>query len=230
MIDRIIANVERCLALQRYHDDSFAKQLLQVQQWQQQRLTETYQVMLQSPEQEALIRFFLDEIYHCIDLTHLDDKLTITAKLVDKLFTDLQLVDIALEFNALNAELDESITRTLFQTMGVSNVTADNYAAAFRQENRELRERQLQLLNRFAEEARDCVNDNFVYNAFKLAKYPAKLGGLGSLHQMIARGFEAMRAIDAPSDLIVTLLDHERGIYRDLFEGVTHPFRAYSEG
>ncbi len=228
MIDGIVANIERCLALRRYRDEGFAKQLNQVQQWQHQRLSETYQELMASPSQAQLVHFFLDEVYRGVDLTHLARKLTKTAKLVDKLFTDLQLIHIAIEFNALNAELDESITRTLFEDLQVEAVNADNYAKAFARENPQLRQRQLELLYEFAREARDCVDDSFVYSAFKLAKYPAKLGGLGSLYRLIAQGFDAMRAVEAPCDLIEELLEHEQQIYAALFQQNTNPFTTYS--
>lgn len=228
MIDDIIVNVERSLALRRYQDDAFAKQLNRVQQWQHQRLESTYGALMETREQAQLIHFFLDEVYRGVDLTHLASKLTKTAKLVDKLFTDLQLVHIAIEFNALNAELDESITTTLFDTLKVTDIDSDSYAEAFRYEDPALRQRQLDLLRDFAAEARDCVNDRFVYNAFKLAKYPAKLGGLGSLHQLIAKGFKAMRAVEAPCDLIESLLDHEQEIYTSLFQNSPSPFAPYA--
>ncbi|GAA5315621.1 MAG: hypothetical protein AseanaTS_08260 [Candidatus Pelagadaptatus aseana] len=230
MIDDIIQNVERFLALRRFKDPAFADKLQQLQQWQHERMSETYWVLLASEAEADLIKFFFDDIYAGLDLEHLGNKLNKTAKLLNKLFTDLEMVHLAIEFNALTGELDEEMTEELFYRMQVDEITPDNYATAFNNIGGEQRRyQQLSLILKFTTEADDIIHDSVVYNAFKLAKYPAKLGGVGPLYDVIARGFKAVRHTPKPLLLTQSILDHERRIYDHILATGQAFFPTYSE-
>lgn len=218
MIDNIIHNIEHYLSLRRFQEPDFARQLRQLQTWQHNRMSETYSDLQSSPENKELLHFFLDEIYRGIELKQLASKLEKTAKLLDKLFTDLQLIHLAIEFNAITGELDEILTSTLFEKMGVRDIDHKSYKEACQRAG--LLERQLQqldLIGRFAEETEDVVHNAIIYSAFKLARIPAKLGGLGSLHTMIDRGFNAIRQVDDYHSIIDQVLRNERDFYNSIY-------------
>jgi hypothetical protein len=230
MIDDILNNVERYLSLRRFSDADFAKQLAQLQQWQHDRMSETYWVLLSSEPEASLIKFFLDDIYPGLDLEHLGNKLGKVGKLLEKLFSDLEMVHLAIEFNALTSELDDALADELFNNMRVSDITPENYAIAFQTiGGQELRHHQLELILKFTAEAQEIIEDKVVYNAFKLAKYPAKLGGLGSLYDVIARGFKVVRQNPKPLDITRILLKHERGIFDHLLATGEPHFPVYSD-
>ena len=231
MIDDILQNIERYLSLKRFTGDkAFNANLQSVQDWQNLRMADTYKVLLKNESHADLLQFFLNDIYGGIELEHLKPKLNRTVKLIDKLFSDLELVHLTFEFNALTGELDEAITIQLFDKMGILEITEENYSAAFRAlDNFPEREHQLNLIHNFVAESKGIINDQLVYSAFKLAQYPAKIGGLGSLHQMIARGFQAMRIQSDQLDIIDKILQHEIQIYQAINQGNSDPFIRYAE-
>lgn len=58
------------------------------------------------------------------------NRLEKTIKVADKLFSDLGLIDIVFEFNAVSAELDEALTEQIFEQMQADEVDGDIYRQA----------------------------------------------------------------------------------------------------
>jgi hypothetical protein len=221
MISEIIRNIERYLSLRRFNDPTFAGQLLQLQNWQQERISREYSDLQSSAEKAELLHFFMGEIYRGIELEHLGNRLEKTARLLDKLFTDLQLIHLAIEYNTVTGELDEILTSTLFEKMGAVKIDESSYSEACRQADLEQQQlHQIELIRHFAEESKDVVQNEIVYKAFKLARIPAKLGGLGSLHSMINRGFNAMRQVEDCQHTINEIVQRERDFYEAIYQTV----------
>lgn len=217
---QIIQNIKRFLELRRFKQDPvFNARLEAVQQWQHQRMNHTYQRLLHQENERLLMTFFLEEVYGGIDPSGIASKLETAIKVADKLFSNLNLINIAFEFNAITGELDESMAQQLFEMSQCDEITEKHYVEALKDlKNQEKRLLQADLIWQFAHGLDEIVTDKSIYRAFKLGKYPAKMGGLGSLYQLMDKGFNAMLSLENSESLIKKVVNHERQCYQNIYQ------------
>lgn len=219
-IERIEASIVRYQALRRHSDPVFAQQLAMLKRWQHQRMENTYANLLADSGTQGLVHYFLEDIYGGIDLTEVIKSLSRSLKVAGKLFSDLSLIRIALEFNTLNAEIDEALAEALFKSQENLLITADNYADAMRASGLlEHHLRSIGLIGEFAEGLDETVHDSLVYGAFVVSKLPAKLGGLGKLYQLLEKGFAVIRALPSAEQTIGKIVAYEKEIHLPIADG-----------
>lgn len=219
-IEKIEASIVRYQALRRHSNPAFAQQLAVLKRWQHQRMEKTYAALLSASGTQSLVHYFLEDIYGGIDLSEVIKSLSRSLKIAGKLFSDLSLIRIALEFNTLNAEIDEALTEALLHTQHINQINAENYADAMRAAG--LLERHLRsiaLVGEFAEGLDETVHNALVYGAFVVAKLPAKLGGLGKLYQLLEKGFEVIRALPSAEQTIGKIVAYEKEIHLPIGDG-----------
>lgn len=231
MINNIVANTQRYLELRRFSGDAqYNQNLRKMQDWQQSRMAETYWVMRQSDAEAALLNFFLTDIYNGVDLEKVGRKLKKTAKIVDTLFSDLSLVDTGIQFNTLTGEIDQQLTTHLFDKMGVSEINETVYLQALREVGDfEQRHKQIELLSLFSEKMHTVLLSPSIHTTLKLAKYPAKMGGLGEFYNLIMRGYVAITNLEDSATTISRIMHHEKQVYLDIEAGMVQPFTTYSD-
>ncbi len=218
-LELIRHSITRYQALRRFRDPLHLQQLNRLKQWQHERMEQTHAPMLAQEPGRSLVRYFLDDIYRGIDLSEVIGSLERALKVADKLFTDLSLIRMALEFNTLNGEVDEALTIALFETLQVSSIDTTTLAQAARLAGCEQDHlRSIALVGEFAEGLDTTVHNPMVYGAFKIAKLPARLGGLGKLYQLLDKGFTVIRALPDAERQIKQIVNQEHAIHVRLYE------------
>ncbi|MDX5299357.1 MAG: hypothetical protein LPK85_10465 [Gammaproteobacteria bacterium] len=226
-IEVISGHIQDYLARRRFTGDHLhCDQLARLKQWQAQRLRQTYTALLQSPRHHALVSYFLEDIYNGLDLHEAASTLDKSLRLASRLLSDMRLIELALAFNALNAELDEQLAHVLFVEMGCESLSEERYAQACQRLNRiEDQQLALALVEAFAEGLEDVIHDPGVYRAFRLARIPVRMSSLRGLYDLIERGFDVMRALPDAEQTIQRIVRHEQHILQRIQEVDPAPFR-----
>ena len=135
-----------------------------------------------------------------------------------KLVRNSCLLTSSLEFNALTGELDEEMSLWLFEKMKVTEITNENYAEANHQANTYARRlRQIELILELSEGLDKNTKSRTIYGALKLARGPAKLGGVAGIHNLIFKAYSVLRRVQSPELLIAQIVDQERRYQQSLF-------------
>ncbi|MBL4794888.1 MAG: hypothetical protein JKY24_05180 [Pseudomonadales bacterium] len=213
-------DLKRYRALRRHHDEYslFNSQLSMLQSFQQKIMKNTYDHLVEDVHHLNLIGFFLKEMYAGLDLSRLGGNMDRAINLSVKLVSDPSLIAVSLEFNALAGELDEILTAVLFENMRVLEITYDNYCEANRlADTYNMKARQIELINLMSRDLDSNSKNTLMFNTFKLAKTPAKFGGVGDLYDVLAKGFEVVRKVESPEKLIALLMQREKKLLNEMF-------------
>ena len=104
--------------------------------------------------------------------------------------------------------------------MNINRISKKSYNQALLEINdQEDRVRQLELIRQFASGLDALLLDPSNQRKFKMAKYPAKLAGLGSLYQLFEDGFKAMLSLNNQERIIKELLSQEKIILERYYLG-----------
>lgn len=227
--DRMHSGLTRYAQLRQHQKDQadFKEKLHRLQQWQVERLKHTHNNLLESKAYRAPTEFILTEIYGGIDLSDLVSEIGRATNKALKVFPDrvMGTAAMALEFNALTAELDEAMTHYLFEKMGVGQIHAENYVEAYANlDNFHLRREQVDLGNQLAKSIDKYVKSKLLYGAFKVARKPAMASGYGTLYGFMDRGFTVLRPIDSTQKLLSLIAEPERSFIAQIESGETNPY------
>lgn len=219
----------------RQHDASqieYKNNFIALQKWQAQRLKTTHSSLLNNPVTRDATEFFLTDIYGGIDLTDL-------ARDVERvLFKALRVLPekvmetsaLAMELNALTADLDERVTDILFYDYKVSAITDEAYCEAFRQAcDKSLRQHQAQMMAQLGRGLDKYVRSRLVFGAYKLARKPAENAGLRALTGFLDRGFKVMRPMESTEKLMCAIVDVETELFDRIYAGHAAPFSLIAE-
>ncbi len=225
---RLLDQLQRSQA---FHIDGAAgveRELLILQRWQSARLTHTYADLLASPRYRPAAEFFLDELYGSRDLRQREHDLARIVPVMTRVLPAhvLHTAALALELNALSREFDARLTRILVAEFAFRDqVDETTYVAAYRRcADYDLRQHQLELVERLGRDLQNIVPKHFIHAALKLAKTPARLAGLGELHRFLETGFHAFRHLGADAGTFVaTIASRERTILEQIRAGHPRP-------
>lgn len=220
--------LQRVAALHASKPQAWTSDLLALAHWQAARLRRTYADLAAAPRYEAAARFFFDDLYGPHDFAQRDADVERVYPVMAKLLPAraLSTVASAMEVNALTQELDRALVRVLREDGTVdAGLTVARYTQAYRRcDNRDARERQIQLINHVGRELDALVNLPFIYTTLKLLRGPSRLAGLRELQDFLERGFAAFRAMGGAEEFLATLHEREMQILQRLFAGDDAPF------
>lgn len=208
---------------------TFTEQHEQLSRWQSDRLAVTYQDLLISSRYEKAARFFLSDLYGPYDTSERDSKGERVIQLMEKLLPQsaIKPMEEALELNRLTKRLDDALCNMLFNTMNVSEITAESYSEAYRRcDNYSLRLAQIEMVEDLGLLLDRVVKKPFVHTALKLAHGPAHLAGLGALQDFLERGFSAFLHMQGATDFMQAIKTRETAILDRIFANEAEPFRA----
>lgn len=199
-----------------------------LQSWQSARLARTYADLLASPRYRPAAEFFLDELYGNRNLRQREHDLARIVPVMTRVLPAnvLHTAALGLELNALSRELDARLTRMLIAEFAFHDQLDESaYVAAYRRcASYDLRQHQIDLVERLGRDLRSIVPKRFIHAALKLAKKPAQLAGLGALHQFLESGFRAFRHMGADAGTFVaTIVDRESAILQQIRAGHPRP-------
>jgi hypothetical protein len=231
LLDRIYADLQRgsTLRARARQDPQADADRLAVRAWQTQRLAQTYRDLLDDPRYRPAAEFFLSDLYGAKDAGERDAE---AARILPTLAAVLpvgavQSLALALELDALSEELDGRLVAALRerQPSGPLEIDAQEYAAAYRAcDNRSEREMQIELVDAVGHLLDRVAHRRMVGAAMEAMRGPARLAGLGALHDFLERGLRAFRYMQSADGFLAAIRAREEAILERLMSGAHDPF------
>jgi hypothetical protein len=222
----LLRELERAQALHtdRQRDPALSEALARVGAWQSSRLGGTYADLAAQPRYADAIAFFQSDLYGG-DFARRDADLARVVPLMVRMLPERVIATVAqaMELNALSQELDRLLLAAL--PRGSATPTVAQYCRAFRaMGHRDLRERQVDLIVDIGNGLDGVVRKPFIHAALVMMRTPARLAGLGVLHDFLERGFDAFHRMDGATEFLATIDRRERALFDRIFAGDDAPF------
>lgn len=219
-IDNIVAYLSSSAELyEQVQQNGLAEQLIALRQWQCKRLLHSHSDMYQMPKYQRAIQFFVDELYGPKDFSQRDKDIEKVVPKMKKWLPEeaLESLAVAIHLNALSQELDVAM---LHQLDGKA-ITRDSYAAAYIAcDNQADRALQIDYIEQLGLDLSEVVKLPGIGFILKMARTPAKMAGLSTLQEFLEDGFAAFKKLGDVKEFIVPVVNKEREIMQQLFDGV----------
>jgi hypothetical protein len=192
-----------------------------VKQWQSQRLAATHSDLLHEPRYLAAAQFFLEDLYGAKDFSRRDAELARVIPKLARTMPDAALGTLAdaVELDAMSERLDEALAMRL-RSADPGEITEARYAQAYRAvAGRAEREHQLDLVLAIGRSLDRLVRHPLIGALLAAMAGPARLAGLGAMHDFLMAGFRAFRDIGGASEFLEKIDVRERVILNRLYEG-----------
>lgn len=214
-------------ALRQHRDPDFRVRLHRLQAFQARRLQHTHAALIADPRYHDATELFLTDIYGGIDLLPMAREIERALPLASKLLPNSVFATsaTAVEVMALIQEVDEQLAALMFEQHGVTEITHDNYLAAFRELGRyDDWRHQMELAIQLGYGLDRYVRSRLIHATFRMASRPAHKYGLGTLYDFLGRGFEAMRPLGSTHELFERMAKDELAIIDRIAAGDPDPF------
>ncbi len=224
------ALVRELARVARLHDERRANPILagaleRIAAWQSVRLGRTYADIAAQPRYAAAVAFFQSDLYSNADYAQRDADLARVVPMMARMLPTRVIATIAqaMEVNALSQELDRALLTRLPRADGRFSVA--EYCKAYRRMgNRPARERQIRLIGEIGKAIDGYVTKPLIRTALTMMYRPARLAGLGQLHDFLERGFYAFRRMGGAQEFLTTIVARETALMDAMFAGDTAPF------
>jgi hypothetical protein len=193
-----------------------------LKRYQSARLAVTHADLLANPNTRDAAQFFLEELYGSHDLSQRDVDLERIIPTLQKMlsYESLHTITEAIVLDALSERLDTAMARVLG-----TEFTDGMYIAAYRTATtREERERQLELVQQLGDSLCELVKVPLLAVTLSIMKAPARLAGLGQLHQFLDHGFSTFKKMKKPAQFVEAIVGRERQVMARIYEGRMEPF------
>lgn len=198
-----------------------------LKRYQSARLRRTHGDLLANPDTAGAARFFLEELYGAHDLSQRDVDLGRIIPTLQKMLSteSLHTITEAIVLDALSERLDSAMARVL----GV-DFTEGMYIAAYRTATtRQERSEQLALVQSLGDSLCELVKIPLLSMTLTIMKAPARVAGLGQLHQFLNEGFTTFKRMRKPARFVETIVDRERAVMDNIFAGRQEPFELAAD-
>ncbi|MEP7181694.1 MAG: hypothetical protein ABI886_05880 [Betaproteobacteria bacterium] len=196
-----------------------------VADWQAKRLGMTYADLAVQPRYAGAIAFFQADLYGGDDFAQRDADLARIVPVMVRMLPARVIATVAhaMELNALSHELDRSLLARLPRADGQFSVP--EYCRGFRKMgNRPARERQVALIVEIGTALDGYVKKPLIRAAMVMMRQPARLAGLGALHDFLERGFNAFRRMGAAAEFLEAIATRETALLDSIYAGDAAPF------
>jgi hypothetical protein len=213
------AMVERQLAAT---DAATARARESLRRFQSARMSITHADLLASNETRDAAQFFLDDLYGTHDFTQRDADIERIIPMMESLMpiSALQTIAEAIELDALSEALD----RAMAVRLGEQFVEADYIDAYCKITSRTEREAQITHIQSVGGSLCELVRIPLIGGTLAMMRVPAKLAGLGELHNFLDRGFGAFKKMRKPKDFVTAIVKRETTILENLYTQKPQPF------
>lgn len=206
-----------------------------LRRWQAERLAFTHADLLESARYRAATRFFLDEIYGVKDFSQRDAELTRVIPTMTRFLPAAALGTIAdaVELDALSERLDLATARRLAADPVIRGqpIDDDAYARAFREAGSPTdRERQVELVEHVGRALDRLVRHPLLGGLLGAMEGPARLAGLAAMHEFLASGFRAFKAMQGADLFLRTVVARETALMRRIWAGEPDPIGRRARG
>ena len=227
--DLLLRRLNRLKALRREGraDAERSRRLDRLTEWQGERLARTHADLLQNPRYRSAVRFFLTDLYAPMDFRQRDRHLARISPMLAKVLSEnaLRTMALALEMNVVTEELDGAMERTLVEMGAAESLTETSYARAYRRcGDAAKRRRQIELIRQVGADLDEIVTRPWIRGALRMARRPARMSGLGDLHALLERGFEAFHRMRGASEFLDAIVGRELRIMERIYDRHPEPF------
>jgi len=221
---RELAHVAR-LHEERRANPRLAVALERLAAWQAGRLRGTYADLASQARYADAVLFFEEDLYGGADFAQRDADLVRVVPVMMRMLPERVIATVAqaIELNTLSHELDRALLERLPRTDGVFSVA--EYCRAYRaMDNRRARERQIDLIGEIGAGLDVYVRAPLIRTALVMMRQPARLAGLGVLHDFLERGFAAFHKMHGAGEFLATIDRRERALMEAILAGEAAPF------
>jgi len=215
----------RQLNVERATNPILSGALERVGNWQSRRLRMTYADLAQSPAHAGAIAFFQSDLYSGVDFSRRDADLARVVPLMVKVLPErvIGTVAQAMALNALSQELDRLLLARLPRADGQFSVA--DYCRAYRRSGHlPARRQQIRLIVEVGHAIDQYVRKPLIRGSLTMMRQPAKMAGLGTLHDFLERGFAAFHKMNGADDFLATIETRETAILEAIAAGAKDPF------
>lgn len=205
-----------------FHFDAF--QMLQ--QWQRNRLADTYSDLMSVDNTRPACEFFLDELYGGLDFLKRDQDLDKVMPVMVRFLPGYALASLAaaFELQAISLDFDMQVSG-IISKRGISDLDLAGYASAYREcGDRPQRERQILLIRRLGMDLSGLVDKSLVSYLVRLLRGPAHAAGFGELQQFLETGLASFRQLEDRPLFVKTVYEREWMAMEKLFAGHSRPY------
>jgi hypothetical protein len=223
-LERELARVTR-LHEERQANPALAAALERLAAWQALRLRQTYADLAGQPRYADAVEFFEADLYGGADFAQRDADVARVAPIMVLMLPERVIGAIAraMAVNALSQELDRALLARLPRADGTFTVA--EYCRAYRRrEDRPARERQIGLIAEIGAALDRLVRMPLIPAALAMMRQPARLAGMGVLHDFLERGFDAFRTMNGADEFLATVVGRETALMDAIFGGASAPF------
>ena len=223
----LVRELERVARLhaERVQNPILAGALTRVAHWQSRRLRMTYGDLAADPRHRNAIEFFQNDLYGTADFSRRDADLLRVVPVMVRMLPPavVQTVALAIELNALSQELDRALLSRLSRADG--HVSVEDYCRAYRRAgNISLRRRQIGLIVEVGGALDRYVGKPLIRAALVMMRQPARMAGLGALHDFLERGFAAFHRMRGAATFLEAVQTRETDILEAIVGGANDPF------
>ncbi|OQW91965.1 MAG: hypothetical protein BWK79_15700 [Beggiatoa sp. IS2] len=231
--DLLLYNLQRCKKLRKEQANSVNPadlSLIELSEWQSERLARTHANLLESSRYQAATRFFLTDLYAPKDFSHRDHDLERSYPMIITVLpiNAVYAVALATELDSLSMELDEALAQVLSKELNVkkkAQLTEEKYAEGYRLcNNYDKRKHQIELIRILGEDLEMVVAKPFIYAALRMARIPAKFSGFGELQDFLERGFKSFHDMGEADEFLDFLVGRELRILDRIYANHPQPF------
>ena len=206
-----------------------------VKQFQRERLARDHADLLQSDRYRLAAQFFLDELYGIKDFSSRDQELARMIPTMGRLLPAAALGAIAdaVELDAISEQLDAATAAAYDASAPAGGplpvLDPERYFDLYRRVGRrEMRARQIDLVEDIGRQLDRLVSTPFLYRILKGMETPARIAGLGQMQAFLVSGFEAFKAMRGAGEFVATVAARERALMAAAFagEGSAEPDQA----
>lgn len=205
-----------------------------LEQWQSERLRHTHQALYHQSHYRDALDFLLRDLYTPTNFTRRDEDLDRIFPVLVKMLPEGTLDTVArlVELNLLTQQMDLALAAEIAaldiytEPPPVSLALAEaHYCDAYRRAGiNESRLRQIELADQVARELERYVRSRFLSVSLRMTRKPAKMAGLGQLHDFLERGLRAFRGMGGVQSLMNEVTRVERQLHEAILAGAAMPF------
>lgn len=221
--DRLIAAAREVARLRERiaADPALGARVAEVKRWQSARLAATHADLLGEARHRAAARFFLDDLYGAKDFSRRDAELERVLPVLVRALPEAALATLAdaVELDGISEDLDVELARAIDES-GAGPLDEVSYALAFQSSATPVqREHQLDLVLDVGRSLDRLVRVPLLGRLLGAMATPARLAGVPSLHDFLARGYAAFHGIGGAGEFLRRIDERERAIMRRIFAG-----------
>lgn len=197
-----------------------------LQQWQRERLAQTYADLMADDQFRAAGEFFLNELYGGLAFRERDQQVARVLPVMIRTLPEhmLHALARAFELQALSLELDMDMAHHM-PADALQDLDAATYQRIYiSTARREDRLRQIELIRDLGLELNELVRHRLVLNLVKLLRVPARAAGFGLLQDFLEQGLWAFRAMQDGPRFVTSVYQRELEIMQRLLDGQGAPF------